>query len=363
MRLATVCVAAVFSLPAAACDVPTGPRAGDSDAIEYTDGVEQYRGLIERSSTGVPIVRLARETDANAVNARGWVVGEEFLDPVDPLRGWVYARGEETFLTGPVGGNGEARPVDINNRGELVGDTPFLDDRFPQRGFLWRDGEYVELDRSRAASGATAVNDRGQVVGFTRVGGTRFNAIWQAALWQGGERRVLGTLAAGWSSAALDINNRGRVVGYSRSPESELRPFLWDRGRMTSLGTPPGWSEGIAEAINDAGMVLVGVRGSPGSFLLRGDDWTLLPGIVAEDLNNRGQVVGGSPVRPTESDPGRAVLWERGVVTDLGTLVGHRSSWARAMNDAGVVVGTSTAGDGTFYAVLWLTRTGGSSPR
>jgi probable HAF family extracellular repeat protein len=50
---------------------------------------------------------------------------------------------------------------------------------------------------------------------------------------------------------------------------------------------------------------------------------------------------------------GRATLWQGGVARDLGTLPGHASSAARAINAAGQVVGESLAGPLQSRAVLW----------
>jgi probable HAF family extracellular repeat protein len=53
---------------------------------------------------------------------------------------------------------------------------------------------------------------------------------------------------------------------------------------------------------------------------------------------------------------GGAYLWEKGVVTDLGTLVGGRFSSANAINPAGQVVGGSETATRETHATLWTRK-------
>jgi probable HAF family extracellular repeat protein len=77
---------------------------------------------------------------------------------------------------------------------------------------------------------------------------------------------------------------------------------------------------------------------------------------AAEDINNRGQVVGWANT-PT-AYYAHAFLWEDGAMRDLGTLGGD-GSWAMAINDRGQVAGYSLiASDGSqtlgaMHAFLW----------
>lgn len=79
----------------------------------------------------------------------------------------------------------------------------------------------------------------------------------------------LGFLPNGKESVATSINNRGQVVGRSRvvfagGNESE-RAFLWQNGQMTELGDLPGFSNtpNFATSINNNGQI-VGCIGTCG---------------------------------------------------------------------------------------------------
>src|SRR5437773_2647028 len=110
----------------------------------------------------------------------------------------------------------------------------------------------------------------------------------------------LGTLG-GATSVAAAVNDRGQVVGYSMTAANTWHGFLWQDGRMTDLGVTS-----------------------------------------ARDINNRGQIVGGTVVG-TEF---HAYRWQGGVVTDLGV-----SGEAMAVNAGGTVVGTGPSASGYGHAV------------
>lgn len=124
-------------------------------------------------------------------------------------------------------------------------------------------------------SQASAINNRGEIVGVSGTARktkhtTSYRFISHAFLWQKGKMRDLGSLG-GDNSTALALNDRGDVVGYSELPNTEsyqshsqiwlLHAFLYTNGKMRDLGTLPGDIVSIANGINAEGQV-VGTSGT-----------------------------------------------------------------------------------------------------
>ncbi len=158
----------------------------------------------------------------------------------------------------------------------------------------------------------------------------------------------LGSLPSASShSQASGINNLGQVVGASIAADGRFHAFMWDADTgMADLGLLPGRVSSMARAINDLGQVVGVATEGPSSD--HGFLWTSAQGMMdlgdlsdgsghssANDINNAGQVVGGSM--------GRAYLWEAGSgMMDLGVLTEFSaSSEATAINDASQVAGNS----------------------
>jgi probable HAF family extracellular repeat protein len=165
---------------------------------------------------------------------------------------------------------------------------------------------------------ALALNDAGDIVGFSPLSGTSSHAVrWNAS----GQIADLGTLG-GSRSEAVDINNAGQIIGLSRlSGTTSSHAFLWTTANgMQDLNTLLGATITDVVEINDAGQI-VGTYTTPG-----------------------GQ---SHAFRYT---PGSGLL-------DLGTL-GGTSSAPTGLNGHGDVVGWSTLGGGTTHAFLWTASDG-----
>jgi hypothetical protein len=178
----------------------------------------------------------------------------------------------------------------------------------------------------------------------------------------------LGTLG-GSTSFALDVNNHRQVTGNAQEAASEPAPrlnaFSWNApGPMSNLGVLAGsnnFSRGYA--INDSG-VIVGESDNNNSraFVDSGGAMSGLLRLagdndrgVAHDVNNAGEIVGissnGAVSRPTKWTSNGSSY----VPADLGTIAGTASATGRAwaINQNGAAVGLSTNAAGTSQATLW----------
>jgi probable HAF family extracellular repeat protein len=183
-----------------------------------------------------------------------------------------------------------------------------------------------------------AVNAHGAAI-YEGTFGKKGNLHQQAFLWRNGKLTRLDLRSANWVDV-YGINSSATVVG-----DAHATAVVWRDGKPTQLATEPS----TAFAINDHGTI-VGEDHSD-SVIWQSGVKSVLDAISAVTaINEHDQVIGqlslGNGVQ-------HAMLWQNGASTDLGTL-GAPSSYATAINDAGVVVGyTATSRGAPLTAVEW----------
>jgi len=302
---------------------------------------------------------------ANSINDRGWVTGQANKQGDAVSRAALWVGGPVPIDLGSLGGpntnSAVAWPVKSKN-GVIVGisDTtqdnplsplqnsfscwPFFAPGEPTgkvcKGFRWEKGVMTALPAFPGGynSYATAVNNRGQIVGWAENGvydptcNPEFQTLqFRAAIWgPKGEMQELPPLPGDTTSAAVAINDKGQVVGVSGD--------CGIAGGDVSAKHSVLWENGVPRRIDDLG----------------GHTWN-----TPTAINNDGVVVGFSLPLDQESTVNyRAFVWTKeGGIKKLDEMPDTVRSLALGINDNNQIVGRVTIAGVGRRAVIWQTPT------
>lgn len=178
------------------------------------------------------------------------------------------------------------------------------------------------LGQSSYRSAALAVNEQGQVAGYTQESP---GAPLRAIVWSGATSRYLAT-PQGMASVATDVNERGQAVGWVENLFSSRRQAAaWDEGRLTILPAVswlfPFDSEAVA--VNNAGLIA-------------GNSWHFVswPG-------------GGFRL------VSRAVCWPDLATYEVAPFYDELTSTVGQVNEAGAIVGENSTWDSQKLVFVW----------
>jgi len=329
---------AAVALVGAAVVLPAGPRVGASVGAPAGGG-----DPLEIVDLGVLPGGVGSE--AAAINDRGWVVGTSDVAGYDTVsHAFLWRDGRMTDLGSLDGPGGSSTANDVNDRGEIVGGTSVSPTEF--HAFVWRDGRMTDLGTLGGTfSLATGINDRGDVVGLGETASGDFHAF----RWRDGRLVDLGP------GSAEAVDDRGLVVGFAGGPA------VWRRDVAHPLALVDGADGGQALDINQRGDIAGYVTFPSGSAINQAVVWRRgvprvlsgLEGVLSQALalNDRGQVIGGWET----VDGFGGFLWDDGELTQLPSLIGPIGGGANDINNRGVIVGRSPDPTDTFLnrAVLW----------
>ncbi len=331
------------------------------------------------------------------VSNSGLVAGTSENGEIDPLiPGFpelhaVLWKNDKILDLGTLDGANESIASALNSRGQVVGSAlntipdanSMVGAPYQTRAFLWQNAVMQDLGTLPGGTDAIAfaINDRGQIMGQSYTAESApptspycsfFPLTQHGFFWENQKMVDIGTLG-GSCAFTYGLNNRGQVVGQATTKDDqESHPFLWDHETITDLGTLGG-TYGWANWINDAGEI-VGTASPDGQSLI-GFSWkdrvqkglgTLNgdPCSIADAINSRGQVVGGSggfgtggffPACETKAVE-HAVLWDKATIVDLNGFVPPDSDLtlieALSINDRGEIGGIASLPNGDQRAFL-----------
>ncbi|MEU7906143.1 hypothetical protein [Actinoplanes sp. NPDC049118] len=245
-----------------------------------------------------------------------------------------------------LGAGEDSVAVAVNDRGHVLGTrsgTPFL----------WRDGRITELDPlPNGFLQVTDVNNRDEVVGWA-FANTDFDV--HAYLWRRGTMTDLGVLPGGSHSYAAAINDRGDVVGYSETAGGP-HAFRWREGVLTDLGGDPVTDYSVAHGVNNTGQIVgewgdgnysaLPVRWWHGNRLLLTSERA-----GATAVNERGHIIGSYQIESGAFE--RGFLWRSGRFSPIDPPAGATYFVVRNINDHDHVVGFSANGYSDVSGAVW----------
>lgn len=237
----------------------------------------------------------------------------------------------------------------LNSDGDVVGTT--RDKNGLLRAFVGSEGEVTRLyPPNELNTVGQAINDLGVVV-VNQLEVDRSSAMVVA----GGTFTNIGSLGYTTFVQASAINNAGQVTG------SAGHAFLYQPGSgMADLGTlggPGSWGRDVNNRGNVVGGSAFDTGGAVRAFIYRDGAMQDLGSLGGRDSEafalNDSDVAVGWANRPGDHLTRRAVLFSGGSVTELGSLSGTGSSSANDINNLGEIVGSATMASGAYHAFLY----------
>ncbi len=212
------------------------------------------------------------------------------------------------------------------------------------------------------------INNRGEVVGFAQGGATYQAFIWDAS--RGMRALPPVPTQESRSSTALAINDNGDIIGFSgQSGGSNIVGWVYHAGQYTILGSIPGYNGALPSGINNNMEVVGRATGFDSLAPYTNFYWSPatgminpVPGSQAEfyDINDSGIICGGFRSGNAEG----ITTWNMrtGAVSDLGILPGAGLALGYSINASGRVAGVNTfydiSGHATAHPVYASPETG-----
>jgi probable HAF family extracellular repeat protein len=296
---------------------------------------------------------------ARAINSGGQVTGSFHTGNAgNDVHAFLYDGAATRDLGTLYNIPGSSDGIDINDKGQVAGNSF---NGFTQHAFLYDGNTMKDLGPFFGPGGtvayALAVNESGQVAGWLSAAG-----IDHAMLYDGVAMKDLGTLANGQGrSTASAINDSGQVTGYSdtgNGPNTE-HAFIYHNGVMKDLGTlANGRGASMGRSINASGQVTGNAFAGDNTHGFFYDGVAMRDiGVLPNGSYSMGLEINASSHIVGHADLGQglfvfhAFVWSPadGKMVDLNTWLvdpppGLVLGEANAISDSGYILASSNAG-------------------
>jgi probable HAF family extracellular repeat protein len=219
------------------------------------------RGFLWRSETNemvaLPPLPGGNNSAGYGLNNQGQMVGAAENGVQDPTCVapqvfdfvgvvWSLDRDGVPFISQqlpPIAGDAVSAAVGIDQHGNAIGASgpcvPSVGPGIGAHAVLWQSGQAIDLGNLGGTMNniATAINQRGQVVGFSDLPG---DSVAHGFLWERGVMKDIGTLRPDDTLTVPEyINDRDEVVGFSCGPSETMscHGFHWQAGVMIDLNS------------------------------------------------------------------------------------------------------------------------------
>lgn len=286
-----------------------------------------------RALPSVPGFANASST-ATAINDNGDIVGFSGQDNGVDLDAWIYRNGQYTML-GTLPGMRGARPLSINNFGEVVGNATPFSLLNPGDTFYWSSASgMIDLTPGDQSAEVYDINDNGVIAGGRRSDPASGILTWNRRT---GEVLDWGMLEGTLLSFGYSINNENHIAGvstYITSGGTRTAHAVFAQQGSPLLDLNIFQSAGIS--INDGAEIVGSARYLTNNTYL---GWVWRPGMASPQIlhdvieqpaifsrvsdvraiNNRGQIIASSY---NSSFPSPAEQSRRAVIlTPIGRCV------------------------------------------
>jgi probable HAF family extracellular repeat protein len=225
---------------------------------------------------------------ATAANNRGQIVGWAENGVHDPscnqafqilqFRAVIWEPNGEMRELPPLPGDSTSAATAINDKGQVVGISGAcgiaVGDVSAAHSVIWENGIPTRIDDfgGHTWNTPTAINNDGVVVGFSLPADQEGTRFFRAFVWtKEGGTKMLDQIAGDVRSSALGINDEGQIVGFSRTAGAVLRAVIWENANakiknLNDLATPGSPYLLIAGDVNNSGRI-AGYTGDGFAFL------------------------------------------------------------------------------------------------